>query len=626
MDKLTKNKLSEWQDKYYEAKSRYDNVLLNMKDNEEAYFGTRKIKKADGKTDAEKQTANVRKVVYELIESQVDTTIPLPKVTSLTGREDRALMIESILRNELDRQDTEEFIDEQGRITPIIGGSIFYLEWDNSKTTHYNIGALKIKNLHPSQVIPEPGVYKIDDMDYVFITFEQSKKYVEDTYGVNVETEGSETDEEHYDNMCTHVFCYYKNDNGGIGLISWVGDVVVQDYNDYFARQQDVCVKCGKTKQGDKCTCGSTKFKKSKKENQTFEIETEDGNVETVEIPYYVFNEYPIVIHKNIAIINNFLGLSDVDMVKDQQNDLSIYMAKIREKLLKGGSVLTKHKNTMFDANDDELKIVDFDNPAEAQMFDVKNLQGNVSNDIGLLDTNYTIARQTLGITDSFQGRSDRTATSGKAKNIAVEQTKGRLESKKTMKDFAFSKLFEKMFKMILSFTDDQVPYVQQNSDGKNEYHWFDKRFFAQKDEKNGKWYYDDLFTFSVDIAGTLANDRQAMWQETRSNFESGAYGDPTSLDTLVMYWTTMNKLHYPCAPDALKLLEQRQAEQQQLAMQQQQEAQAAQAFANSKLPELINENEELNYKIKDLKDDQARSKRLEDEAKVDDALAGLGL
>lgn len=179
---------------------------------------------------------------------------------------------------------------------------------------------------------------------------------------------------------------------------------------------------------------------------------------------------------------------------------------------------------------------------------------------------------------------------------------------------------------MILAFTDDQVPYVQQNSDGKNEYHWFDKRFFVQKDENTGKWYYDDMFTFSVDIAGTLANDRQAMWQETRSNFESGAYGDPTNIDTLVMYWTTMNKLHYPCAPDALKLLEQRQIQEQQMIMQQQQEQAAAQAFADAKLPELINENEQLNSQIKDMKDDQVRSKRLEDEAKVNDALSDLGL
>ena len=635
MEKLTGNKLADWQGLYTDAKQAYDEAIAEMDDNEQAYLGTRKIKKADGKTDAEKQTSNVRKMVYELVESQVDTVIPMPKVTSLIGNEDRAQMIEAMLRNELDRLDTEEFIDEQARITPMLGGSIFYLEWDNSIRTHYNVGKLRIKNLHPKQLIPQKGVYKLDDMDYIFLTFEQTKRHIQEVYGVDVTSEGDENEENPLEHMATHIFCYYKNGNGGIGLFSFVGNTVVQDYKDYFARHHEVCSKCGTPRDGDKCSkCGSTKFKDDIKKEQEFDIETTtigpDGQpvptTEKIKVPYYVFNEFPVVIHKNITYLNKFLGLSDVNMIKDQQNDASIYMTKIREKLLKGGSVMTKSVNTQFDATDEELKIVDFENPAEAQMFGVHNLQGDVSHDINLLDTNYMIARQTIGITDSFQGRSDRTATSGKAKGIAVEQTKGRLESKGKLKDFAFSKLFEKMFKFILSFTDESVPYVKENTDGSKEYRWFDKKFFIEKDPTTNKYYYDDMFTFSVDIAGTLANDRQAMWQETRSNFESGAYGDPTAIDTLVMYWTTMNKLHYPGSVEALDLLKQRQIQQQEMMLQQQRDAATAQAFTDAKIPQLMKENEDLNMQIKDMKDDQLRIKRQEETQKVDSALSDLGL
>ena len=234
MEKLTENKLADWQGLYTDAKHAYDEVIAEMDDNEQAYLGTRKIKKADGKTDAEKQTSNVRKMVYELIESQVDTVIPMPKVTSLIGNEDRAQMIEAMLRNELDRLDTEEFIDEQARITPMLGGSIFYLEWDNSIRTHYNVGKLRIKNLHPKQLIPQKGVYKLDDMDYIFLTFEQTKRHIQDVYGVDVTSEGDENEENPLEHMATHIFCYYKNGNGGIGLFSFVGNTVVQDYKDYF--------------------------------------------------------------------------------------------------------------------------------------------------------------------------------------------------------------------------------------------------------------------------------------------------------------------------------------------------------------------------------------------------------
>lgn len=635
MDKLTKNKLRNWQEIFHECKSDYEQDLLNMKDNEEAYLGTRKIKTPRGK-DAKKQTANVRKMVYELIESQVDSNVPMPKVTSLTGKEDRALIIEAVIRNEIDRLDTEEFIDEQARITPMLGGSIFYLEWDNSIKTPYNIGGLKVKNIHPSQLIPQQGIYKIDEMDYLFLTFEQSKLYVEQTYGVSVDNEGDESEENPQDHMCTHIFCYYKNDKGGIGLFSWVGDTVVQDFDDYFARQEKVCAKCGKVKDPelDKCKCGSTKFEMRRKDKQSFDIEKMETDpvtgqemlvTETIEVDYYVPKTYPIVIHKNIAIVNKLLGLADTDMIKDQQNDASIYLSKIREKTLKGGSIVTIGAETDFEADDEELKIIKFNNPADASMFNVHNLQGNVSTDLDLLELNYLMGRQTLGITDSFQGRKDSTATSGKGKEIAVAQTKGRLESKSKMKDFAFSQLYEKMFKFILAYTDEQVPYVSENSDGTKEYKWFDKKFFIDT-TKDGEYYYDDMFTFSVDVAGTLANDRQAMWQETRSNFESGAYGDPTSLDTLIMYWTTMNKLHYPCAPDALKLLEARQKQEQEMLLKQQQDALTAEAFANAKIPELMRENANLQEQMLQ-KDMQAQQQKAAEESqKVDKALSSLGL
>ena len=46
------------------------------------------------------------------------------------------------------------------------------------------------------------------------------------------------------------------------------------------------------------------------------------------------------------------------------------------------------------------------------------------------------------------------------------------------------------------------------------------------------------------------------MWEETRMNFSSGAYGDPQSLETLKMFWQTMYKLSYPGAKEALEYIE----------------------------------------------------------------------
>lgn len=618
MDEST-NKLSMWQERYDDARKRYAEELNNMKDNEQAYEGTRKIKTADG-TDAEKQGSVSRKMCFELIETQGDISIPMPRVISKRGNEDRAIMIENVIRTELDSLNIEEIIDEQARLTPVCGGSIFLVEWDNSYRDSFGVGKLSVKNLHPSQVTPQPGVYKLDEMDYLFIEFEQTKDYVKRIYGVDVENEGDmNQDGEPLDHMRTHVYAYYRNEEGNIGLLSWVGDTIVQDYEDYFARKQEVCEKCGAVKDPyeDTCIeCGHDKFKTENKEYEEVDYnrtitDPQTGMPisvpETANVKYYVPKVFPIVIHKNVGDIKSFLGRSDIDFVKDQQNDMNIYMNKIREKLLKGGSYFTLPEGVELEATDEELKIIRIQDPSQKSMIGVDNIQPNIATDLEILNFNYQIGRQTLGITDSYQGREDRTATSGKAKQLAISQSAGRLKSKQTMKDAAFADLYALMFKFLLAYTDEKRPYIQEDTNGKLEYKWFDKRFFVEEDG-DGELFYDDEFVFSVDVSGTLANDRQAMWQETRSNFESGAYGDPTQLDTLEMYWTTMNKLHYPCAPDALKLINQRKIEQQQMALQAQAQQEAIQGMQNQQTKRLLAENIDQSNQIARMKREAKRA------------------
>lgn len=630
MESLTKNsKLTDWQERYEEAKQHYDKVLTNIQDNMEAYDGTRKIKTPDG-TDAEKQGSVSRKMCFELTETQADIVIPMPKVVSKKGREDRSMMIESVIRNEIENQPMEEIIDEQARITPVTGGSVFFVEWDNTIKNAFGVGGIRIKNLDPRQVIPQPGVYKIQDMDYIFLRFQQSKFYIKRNYGIDVEHEGDEGDEP-LDDMRTHIFCYYRNDNGNIGLLSWVGDTVIQDYDDYFYRKQKVCKKCGTVKDPseDKCLkCGGKKFILENKEDEeiTYTERRNDPdtgmpieNEKKVKVKYYVPKIFPIVVRKNVCVLNSFLGSSDIDFIKDQQNDMNILMNKIREKMLKGGSYITLPEGVDLKANDEELKIIRVNKPSDLQLITVNTIQPNVATDAEILELNYEIGRQTLGITDSYQGRRDTTATSGKAREIAIQQSAGRLKSKQTMKDYAFAELYKLIFTFLLAYTDEQRPYIEEHTDGSLDYKWFDKRFFIDEDT-DGNLYYDDEFTFSVDVAGTLANDRQSMWKETRSNFESGAYGDPKSLDTLEMYWTTMNKLHYPCAPDALKLIKQRREEQERLAQQQMQTQALSEQLVKSQTQRLLAENLDQQRKLNDYE-----MKKTQD-FDIDSVLGNLGI
>ena len=56
-------------------------------------------------------------------------------------------------------------------------------------------------------------------------------------------------------------------------------------------------------------------------------------------------------------------------------------------------------------------------------------------------------------------------------------------------------------------------------------------------------------------------------------NFQSGAFGDPTQLRTLILFWTKMELLHYPGAGETKTYLED-ELKQQQTAAQMQQAAQ----------------------------------------------------
>lgn len=573
-------KIDKWEKKLTEALIHYKPVLEEITDNDRAYRGTREIYNSNGGKSNKKKTS-VRKVAFELVEAQVDSYIPQPKVTSAMGHTTRAQTIEHFIKNELDRLPFEEINDEQSRTTTIAGASLFLVEWDNSVKTRNTIGKLAVKSLDPGEIVPQPGVYRIEDMDYIFVRLLQSKLSIKTRYGVDVsEEDNSENnDPTHNEDLVTHNYVYYKNDEGEISLFSWVNDTVIQDVDSYFARKQRVCSKCETASEDYECpNCGSKKFKLETLVDETLQIPRiivdpltgqETMIQEEVKVPYYVPKKFPIIIRKNASEHGSLFGTSDVSAIKDQQNDLNIFTTKIREKLLKGGSIVTVPENLKFKSTNDELKILEVKTPAEAAMINAKSLQPNVSDDLNLLTLTYEIARQTIGITDSFQGRRDTTAVSGKAKEFAAQQTKGRLESKKVMKDFAFSQLFEMMFQFMLAYADEPRFYSYQDDNGMTQYKLFDKRAFLEQGP-NGEYYYDDEFIFATDVSATLSTDRKSMWEETRLNFTSGAYGDPTDINTIVMFWQMMDSLHYPGAKQALQFASARAEAQQALQAKQQ--------------------------------------------------------
>ncbi len=589
-----------YKNKYENARNAYSKKLEKMDEYEDLINGTKKIEGASG--EIAKDSTFARNIVYELIEAQVDNSIPYPKVTALKERLTKnAVKLENKLRNDLDKFNFEIMNDSQERITPGHGGSIVWIEWDNFKRTHNTVGDLDIRILHPKQFIPQDGVYEVEEMDYFFILLSQTKEYIKSRYDVDVDEEGEELPqlrgkgEGTADDMVTQIICYFRNKEGHIGRLSWVNDTLLEFIDDYQARKLRRCKKCGEVCMDKVCNCGSKKFEMVTEEYETItedlalrEKKDEEGNIvpEVVlktgtKIKYYKPDIYPVVLRRNTSKYGSFLGESDVEIIKDMQNELKKIDTDTIEKLLTGGSFFTLPKGYKIKTTDDNLKIVEIENNADKALFDTFTAQADVSKNYEQGDRLYQMARNLLGITDSFQGRRDPTATSGTAKEFAARQTAGRLESKKIMKNACYGKIFEIMAKMYIAFADEPRPVYNEDEKGNVVFEELSKYDFVDVDEA-GEYYYNLDYLFSTDPSGSLASSREAMWQETRMNFEKGCFGDPRETDSLMMFWNLMATLHYPGANRIKKQLEEK------IEKQKQEEKEAQKRAAAAMKQELI--------------------------------------
>lgn len=660
-----KSRLELWQKRLEANQEKYDVYAQEFEKREKLFLGDDSVE-ACCEGDSKRETPHIRNIVAELIEAQVDTSIPQPIVKARNEEDEQlAKIIEDMIKDELDRLPIETLNDMMERTVPMQGGSLFWLEWDHFLRTHTTLGELTLKTLHPKQIVPQDGVYSaIEDMDYIILKLPQTKEYIRRRYGVSVKDEAEEEPElRGFENsteasgMVTQYLAYYRNDNNGIGIFSWVNDIVLEDIEDYQARRLRKCTKCGavepidseplgqpttdgKHPEGERsgeygdlenasqekeakagghkksCPyCGNGKFEESTEEYEIFSFPKESahgvmipGMQETemvdefgmptlmptpTKIPYYKPDIYPVILQKNVSVHGQLLGDSDVDKIETQQNTLKRLSAKYLDSVLKAGSFAILPNDATVRCDNEDMKYVRIESPAEKQMFDVISMMPDpeyLNAIMSFYNLTYEEARQIIGITDSFQGRQDPTAQSGKAKEFAAQQSAGRLESKRVMKEAAYQRLFEAIFKFKLAYADEPRTITHRNERGGIEYDVFDRYDFLKQDAA-GEWYWNDQFLFSVDSATPLSKDREAMWQELRMNLQTGAFGDPTQLDTLILFWQKMDEQHYPGAADTKKYLEVKRDEmmiqQQQMMMQQQQmQMQAANADAEARTAE----------------------------------------
>ena len=611
--KQNQERLNYWKHRVARSKSAWEGQRAKMDEREAVYRGSRDIRPL---TPADKcrETQHVWNITAENIESMIDSSIPMPKVTARREKHKHlAHTIENMLRNEMDRLPSEELNDMQERTNCIQGGAGYLVEWDNSKKTYDHVGEVVVTSLHPKLLIPQDGVYSsVEDMDFVAILLPKTKESILRQYGVDV-SEESESDPEaksagdadSAEDMVTMYVVYYRNDQGGIGKISWVNDIMIEDLEDYQARRLRRCANCGavedteslilsratqegeypegaetgrKARKGQCPYCGGTKWEDRTEEYEELLVPVpiggqmvggtentvdEYGNVvamATARVPYYKPNVFPVILQKNISVYGQLLGESDVDKIRDQQNTVNRMEQKIADRLLKAGTRVSLPPDTAITIDPEDMETWRLQDAAAKSYIGVYEFSGDLSYESWYLRQAYEESRNVLGITDSYQGRTDSTAISGKAKEFSAAQAAGRLESKRIMKNAAYQRIYELIFKFKLAYQDDPRPVVSVDDKGKESYDEFNRYDFLELGE-DGEYHWIDDFLFSVDDSGGLASNRTQMWQELTSQLQAGALGDPTDLDTLIDYWAAMEELHYPYAGKRKKRLMDRKQE-----------------------------------------------------------------
>ena len=529
--------------------------------------------------ESNRKMRKLKKLVYEMIESKIDNSIPLPKMVA-RYKSDKYLVdtTESFIKSEIDNLMAKYVNDAAERSTYIDGTTWFKVSWNSMSNSHEHNGDVRIELRTIDQIVPQPNVKNYKDLEYIFEIIDVSLTRIYDLYGklITPISEDSST--------IKVVSCYYLNDNHIVGLFSWAehSRQVICDEEDWQIRKLRKCKTCGAINPIENTcyNCGHKKFEYKIAEEEILDeplIEIDNPYVEDNEeqdegqqsidqmqqpqikvfaekgtkIPFYRLRQLPFVPRPAISSLDSIYGISEVKMILDEQDASNKLLTKAFDKGMKSGTILTKPDKIKIGDKDDTIKIIPVRTSEEAQMIQAKQAVSDVSQDIILANNLYENARNTSGVTESYQGQKDTTATSGKAKQYAIAQTAGRIESLRIMKAAAFAGLYELVLKYLLAFSDEPRRFVKTLPNGEDTELTWNKYMFLAKD-KHGQIYYRDDFTFNTDPAATLSQDRALMWQETQDKFINGALGNMADPRTIELYWNMMSMYDYPLAKVAL--------------------------------------------------------------------------
>ena len=567
----SKERLAFFRDLYENAKNCYAPSLDAFERQMEQYKGSDEL---DGST---VRAGTVRNITYEIIESQVSSEIPQPKVDAACyseRRERNATSIERLLYSVRDKLAYEEMNDIDERYTYIYGGSVWYAEWDNSIKIGKEVGGVRIYCLPPRDFIPQPNVCSIDDMEYCFLRFSTTKSELARRYGISGERLSLVDVDPECAGVCDEgetvpvIVAFYKDESGEIGKYIFSGDLTLLDLPNAYRRKITVCRTCGESEASCRCEKKRLQTKDEIYERLTSRIVRSDGGVisesipaltfgdaaggfvmKPTEIPYYIPRSFPIVIRKNTSADSQLYGQSDCDYIRPEQQAINKIESRILQKLLRSAVTPIVPEDATISVNNSVFGQVIRIKPGESiAQYGKVDTTPDVSQDIAEAERLYDHSKRILGISDALQGLDTSSSESGYSRQLKISQATGRLESKRKMKHTAYADIDRIIFELYLAFADEPRALVYRDAYGRMHNAEFNRYDFIEFDAENGEYYYDDGYLFSVDLNGGAEYQREALWERNLENLKAGTLGDPTSSITLLRYWQCQERAHYPHA------------------------------------------------------------------------------
>ena len=567
-----------WEEKYNIAKDEFEKSRANSKNLKlwrDAYEG--KLQKLDenGEPNGEYQKA-VRKLAFELVEGKVNSHIPAPKMTPRYYFDIPPInATEGIIRQEMDRMLSEEVNDEAEHATLIDSMVWFKVSWNPFDNTHERSGMPIVETCTIDNVFPQPGIKNYKRLEYIFERSTLTLAEVLDLYGREVNP-GE-------DDLVHVVTVYYLNKDRYVGKFMWNEDdkTVICNDVEWGIRRRRECVDCRHISPVDaQCPiCGSKTFKyfpvleetlkkplvwvtnpyrtsdspdQQDDKNQVDETETVP---EGTKIPHYLLRQLPFVPYRRVNVAKSIYGISEVETVLEDQDLINKFLNKAERKSGASKTWVTKLKDTNIEAENSELSFVEVESPQEGQSIQVKQIVADITEEVNMANMVYDIAKSTSGVTNTDQGKEDPTARSGKAKQLQMAASAQRNTGPSTLRNLAYSGVYELIFKNMLAFSDEERSFVNILPNGSKREEVWSKYMFLAKDDL-GEFYYRDDFAWNVDTATEITQDRASMWQMISNDFLNGTMGtniDPTR--ALLMYWNMMDQMGYPLAKFALAFL-----------------------------------------------------------------------